>query len=80
KLLAQQVRDTYVSKTKTRADALPMPPVDDIQRDLVNRMLDPQHGVMPEMRAILRTKLNLGPETASAGASTNSVPESASSK
>ena len=58
-------------------------PLDDIEREVVNRMLDPVNGVMPEMRAILRTKLNLGPEPplpGGAGAATNAVPESASSK
>ncbi|HLH56300.1 MAG TPA: hypothetical protein VKY92_22115 [Verrucomicrobiae bacterium] len=74
KLLAQKVRETYFEKTKVRGEALAISPLDDIQREVVNRMLDPEHGVMPEMRAVLRTKLNLGPEPPAASASTNAVP------
>jgi len=80
KLLAGKVRDTYSEKTQARGEALAVPPLDDIQREVLNRMLDPEHGALPEMRAVLRTKLNMGPEPASPAAGTNSVPESASSK
>ena len=81
KLLAEKVRTTYTSKTKARGEALAISPLDDIQREVVNRMLDPENGVIPEMRAVLRTKLNLGPEPPRpAGAETNAVPESVSSK
>ncbi|HZR21102.1 MAG TPA: hypothetical protein VFE51_27720 [Verrucomicrobiae bacterium] len=80
KLLAQQVHNTYSSKTKARGEALAISPLDDIQREVVNRLLDPQNGMVPEMRAVLRTKLNLGPEPPAAISSTNAVPESASSK
>ncbi len=81
KLLAEKVRTTYASKTQARGEALAISSLDDIQREVVNRMLDPEHGVMPEMRAVLRTKLNLGPEPAAPAATdTNAVPESASSK
>jgi len=80
KLLAQKVRETYSEKTKLREAALGISPVDDIQREVVNRMLDPETGVIPEMRAVLRTKLNLGPEPASPAGATNAVPQSASSK
>ncbi len=81
KLLAGKVRTTYASKTRARGEALEISSLDDIQREVVNRMLDPDHGVMPEMRAVLRTKLNLGPEQPRpAGAQTNAVPESVSSK
>lgn len=80
KLLAGKVLDTYSKNTQTRKDALGISSLDDIQREVVNRMLDPQNGILPEMRAVLRTKLNLGPEPASASPQTNSVPESVSSK
>jgi hypothetical protein len=81
KLLAQKVHEAYSSKTKARGEALAISPLDDIQREVVKRMLDPENGVPPEMRAVLRTKLNLGPEPpAPASTHTNSVPESASSK
>ena len=81
KLLAGKVRETYSSKTRARGEALAISSLDDIQRAVVNRMLDPENGVMPEMRAVLRTKLNLGPEPPRpASAETNAVPESVSSK
>lgn len=81
KLLAGKVLDTYSSKTRARGEALAISSLDDIQREVVNRMLDPERGVMPEMRAVLRTKLNLGPEPPRpVSAETNAVPESASSK
>ena len=82
KLLADKVRTTYSEKTKARGEALAIPPMDQIQREVLNRMLDPENGVIPEMRAILRTKLNLGPEQASPGNGnvTNAVPESVSSR
>jgi hypothetical protein len=75
KLLAEKVRDTYASKTQARGEALAISPLDDIQREVLNRMLDPEHGVLSEMRAVLRTKLNLGPEPAPSTVDTNSVPE-----
>jgi hypothetical protein len=80
KLLAGKVRDVYSKNTQTRVDALGISSLDDIQREVVSRILDPQNGAPPEMRAVLRTKLNLGPEPPSATSQTNSVPESASSK
>lgn len=82
RLLAGKVRETYASNTKARGEALAIPSIDDIQREVVSRMLDPVNGVVPEMRAVLRTKLNLGPELPSAAppADTNSAPVSASSK
>jgi hypothetical protein len=80
KLLAEKVRTTYASKTKMRGEALAISPLEDIQREVVNRMLDPENGVVPEMRAVLRTKLNLGPEPAPSVSSTNAVPETISRK
>ena len=80
KLLAEKVRTTYSSKTKARGEALAISSLDDIQREVVNRMLDPAHGVVPEMRAVLRSKLNMGPEPPVPAGATNAVPESISSK
>jgi hypothetical protein len=80
KLLAEKVRTTYSEKTKARGEALAISSLDDIQREVVSRMLDPEQGVPPEMRAVLRTKLNMGPEPQSPAGTTNAVPESASTK
>jgi hypothetical protein len=80
RLLAEKVRDTYSEKTKARGEALAIPAMEDIQKEMVNRMLDPKDGVLPEMRAVLRTKLNMGPEPQLPAGTTNAVQESASSQ
>jgi hypothetical protein len=64
KLLAEKVVVLYNNKTSMRADALPIGTMQDIQKDVLARLLDPEHGLPPEMRGVLRTKLKLGPETA----------------
>jgi len=81
--MADMIRTTYLSKTKPRAKALPMEPLDQILQVVLSHLLDPQHGLPLEARAILRTKLDLGPEPATPSApaaSTNAVPEAASAK
>jgi hypothetical protein len=80
KLLAEQVRTTYESKTKQREEALGLASLDQIQRDVLNRVLDPERGFPFEMRDALRTKLGMGPEPVTAPASTNGAPEKLSSK
>ncbi len=60
--MAEQIRTTYLSKTKARQPALPMEPIEDIAKGVIARLLDPEHGMPTEARAILRTKLNMGPE------------------
>ncbi len=81
--MAEMIRDTYVSKTAPRAAALPVDSIENIRNVVVARLLDPEHGLPVEARAILRTKLNLGPETAPAATpaeSTNAVPATVSNK
>jgi hypothetical protein len=78
--LAKQMRTTYESKTKQRGEALAIAPFEEIKRDVLNRMLDPENGVPPEMRAVLRAKLGLGAETPSSAMGTNTVSEKLSSK
>ncbi len=77
--LAENVRTTYASKTRFRKESIPMAPIEDIKHDVVQRLLDPAYGWPPEMRDILRTKLQLGPESAAVPATTNAVPERVSS-
>jgi hypothetical protein len=84
KLLAQQVRALYESNTKQRGEALAISSLEDIQKEILSRLLDPKEGLPPEARAILRTKLGMGaepiapPEPPAAPASTN-APAPASS-
>ena len=63
KLLARQVWNAYMDKIpKERIEAIGLPPLADTDREILNRMLDPEHGVSPQERAILRTKLGLEKE------------------
>jgi hypothetical protein len=80
RLLAENVRTTYASKTKVRSESIPMAPLEDIKRDVLNQMLDPERGMPPEMRAALRAKLNMGPEPPASPATTNAIPEKVSSR
>ncbi len=79
-LLAEKVRETYSSKTSSRKDSIPMASMDDLKTDVVHRLVDPEQGMPPEMRAVLRTKLSLGPEPPTATPVTNAVPEKISSQ
>jgi hypothetical protein len=65
-----------------RKEALAIEPIEDIQRVVLARILDPEKGMPAEARAVLRTKLSMGPEEAApAPASpTNSVPQKVSSQ
>jgi len=81
--MADLVRTTFISNTEARKEALPMEPIEDIQRIVLGRLLDPEHGLPPEARAVLRTKLAMEPESATPPSppppSTNSVPAKISS-
>jgi hypothetical protein len=79
-LLAEKVRTTYASKTSPRKDSIPMAPLEDIKRDVTNRMLDPQEGVPEEMRKVLRVKLGLPEEAPQPPGATNAAPDKVSSR
>jgi len=65
RLMAKQLWQTYMSKIpKERTAAIGLPPLEDIDREVRDRLLDPQQGLPPEVRAVLRSKLGLGKETA----------------
>lgn len=83
-LLAQKIWATYESKiAKERESAIGLPTIKQTSQEILDKMLNPETGLPPEARAILRTKLNLKPETAAAtnappaSATTNAVPQSA---
>jgi hypothetical protein len=71
-LKARKVLDYYESNVKARKEALPVGPMEDIRHDVLTRLLDTEHGLPLAMRAVLRTKLELGPEPPPA--STNAPP------
>ena len=79
-LLADNVRTTYESKTRMRKESIPMAPMDDIKRDVVTRLLDPEEGLPPDMRKVLRERLNMPPEVPKPGTGTNAPPEKVSSQ
>jgi hypothetical protein len=81
KLLARRAWDIYQSKiTKEGQARIGLRPLDDIDREILNRFLDPGEGAPFELRAVLRTKLGLPPEAATPPATTNAPPVKVSSK
>jgi len=62
-LLSRQVWKAYMSKIpKEREKAIGLRPLAEIDREVRSRILDPEHGWPPEVRAVLRTKLRLPKE------------------
>jgi hypothetical protein len=86
KLLADKVRVLYESKTSARSNAIPIASTQNIQEEIVRRLLDPEQGMSYPERAVLRTKLGMGPEPPPAvtpptpSGATNSLPERASAR
>ncbi|HKI68627.1 MAG TPA: hypothetical protein VKA67_03505, partial [Verrucomicrobiae bacterium] len=72
KLIANKIWLTYQSKIKSRAEAIGLPSMAGIDHETLNRLLDPQQGLRPEVRAVLRRKLGLPASTNAPPASTNS--------
>lgn len=62
-LLATQVYQHYERETASSKERIGLPPLEEIQRDVLDRLLDPEKGFLPEIRARLRTELGLPPET-----------------
>jgi len=57
-LLSRQIWNIYMEKIpQERIKAIGLPPLAEIDREMLIRLLDPEHGVSPEERAVLRTKL-----------------------
>jgi len=84
-LLARKVLDAYDRQIpQDRKEAIGLPPIAAIAKEIRERLLDPERGLTPEARAVLRTKLNLPAETSPTappvpaapanGPSTNTVP------
>ncbi len=78
-VLAQRVRETYLSKIKGREMAIGLPAFEDIYKEVLNAILDPEEGLPKEYRDVLRTKLRMPPEAASpVGLSTSAAPTTVS--
>ncbi|HWH71551.1 MAG TPA: hypothetical protein VNT26_19395 [Candidatus Sulfotelmatobacter sp.] len=87
-LLAQKVRANYQKQIfKDRQAAIGMPPLEDIQKIVLQRLLDRDEGFPFEMRAALRAKLSLDPEaaptpspTTTTAPATNAAPQKVSAQ
>jgi hypothetical protein len=60
--MAERTHAIYMEKIKGREAAIGLPPLEEINKEVLRRLLDPKEGVRPEVRAVLRTKLRMGPE------------------
>jgi len=80
KAMARQIWDTYQSKIpKEGLGRVGLRPLDDIDREMLNRFLDPEGGVPFEARAMLRTRLGMPAETIAPPPTTNAPPVKISS-
>ena len=80
KLLAGKIWNAYMSKIpKERIEAIGLPPIEQINREVLTRMLNPEHGVPVQVRAILRSKLGMPAESTVPSATTNAPPAKVSS-
>jgi hypothetical protein len=81
KLLAHKVWERYQSRMpKERLEAIGLRPFEEMDKEVLRRMLDPEQGVPREVRAILITKLRLPAEMLTPSATTNAPPEKASAQ
>ncbi len=73
--LAYKIWQSYQSRIpQDRLAAIGLRPFDDIRREIANRLLDPEQGLPPEARAVLRTRLNLPAEAPRPPTATNAPP------
>jgi hypothetical protein len=80
RLLAQKVWQSYQSGIpKERLAAIGLQPFAQIDREVRNRLLDPEGGMPYEVRAVLRAKLGEPPEPRPTPGATNAPPTQASS-
>ncbi len=72
RLKARMLRDSFMSNINGSGDRIGLPPVEQTEKEIRERLLDPTTAMMPfEMRAILRTELRMPPEIAAPAASSN---------
>jgi hypothetical protein len=77
KLLAHKLWENFMSRLpEDRKKAVGLRPFEEIDREMLRRILDREHGAAPEIRAILLTKLGIKAETVlGPAAATNAPPE-----
>lgn len=74
KRLAEKEWTYYQDKTSGTGQRIVIPPLAEIQQEVLKRMLDPERGLPPQLAAQLRARLNLPPP------STNAPPAAAAEK
>lgn len=57
--MARQLWNFYDGQAAVRPDALKFPPLKQIKKTILDRLMNPDSGLMPEIRERLRKKLNL---------------------
>jgi len=57
--LAQQAHTRYQASVTSRKGQIDMPPIGDIQKEVLDRMLDPETGLQDEAAAVLASKLGV---------------------
>ena len=62
-MLARQIHISFQSKVKESGDRVRLPPLESIDAEIRQRLLDPNEGMPPEMRAAFRARLGLPAET-----------------
>lgn len=79
--LTKRLYAAYGKKTSGSrgSDRIPLPPYDEMRKNVAEGLLDPQTGLPPEARAILRTRLGL-PVESTKPAVTNTVPAISTNK
>ena len=68
---AQKVWARYRSKTSESGDRISLPPLEDIKKDVLQRLLDPERGFNSQLADQLRTRLNLPAPTNAPPAATS---------
>ena len=66
RLLATKIYDKYmaeISDYKSNQPRIGLPPLAELNRAVLNQLLDPQQGLPFAMRAVIRTQLRMSPET-----------------
>jgi len=79
RVLSRRVWTAYMNAIKGNEARIGLPPVEDTEKKVLERLLMPDGVFTFEMRAVLRTELGLGPEPPPASTATNAPPATTNS-
>ncbi len=74
RLFATKIYQRYARDTADSGERIRIPPYEEIQKEVLTRLLDPETGWVPEARQRLRTELGLPPEQATTTNKLQAVP------